>query len=92
MILDEATSALDTPTESLIQESIDEILKTSHATAIVIAHRLSTLLHTDRILVFEQGKIIEDGTHSDLLAKGGAYATLWNSQINGFLPNKRNEN
>jgi ATP-binding cassette subfamily B protein len=91
LILDEATSALDTPTESLIQESIDEILKISHATAIVIAHRLSTLLHTDRILVFEQGKIIEDGTHAELLAKGGAYATLWNSQINGFLPNKKNE-
>lgn len=54
-------------------------------TAIVIAHRLSTLLHMDRILVFDNGKIMEDGTHQELLAKGGLYKTLWNAQVGGFL-------
>jgi ATP-binding cassette subfamily B protein len=86
LILDEATSALDTPTEKLIQESLNEMLETSHATTIVIAHRLSTLLHMDRILVFEQGKIIEDGTHHELLKRQGVYNTLWGSQVGGFLP------
>lgn len=89
LILDEATSALDTPTESLIQNSINEILETSKATTIVIAHRLSTLLHMDRILVFEQGKIIEQGTHTELLAKHGLYKTLWEAQAGGFLPDTK---
>jgi ATP-binding cassette subfamily B protein len=88
LILDEATSALDTPTEALIQESINEVLKISHATTIVIAHRLSTLLNTDLIIVFDQGKIVEDGTHTKLLIKNGVYARLWDAQVNGFLPNK----
>ena len=88
LILDEATSALDTPTEALIQESINEALKISHATTIAIAHRLSTLLNTDRIIVFDEGKIVEDGTHTELLIKNGVYARLWNAQVNGFLPNK----
>ena len=55
-------------------------------TTIVIAHRLSTLLHMDRILVFDQGKIIEDGSHAVLLAKNGLYKTLWDAQVGGFLP------
>ena len=88
LVLDEATSALDTPTEALIQESINEVLKISHATTIVIAHRLSTLLNTDRIIVFDQGKIVEDGNHTKLLIKNGVYARLWDAQVNGFLPNK----
>ncbi|WP_341756457.1 MULTISPECIES: ABC transporter ATP-binding protein [unclassified Candidatus Tisiphia] len=89
LILDEATSALDSPTEALIQKSIDEVLETSNATTIVIAHRLSTLLHMDRILVFKRGKIVEDGTHAILIAKGGLYKTLWDAQYRGFLPYKQ---
>ncbi|MDN5248441.1 MAG: ABC transporter ATP-binding protein [Wolbachia endosymbiont of Tyrophagus putrescentiae] len=86
LILDEATSALDTPTEHLIQESLSAMLKVSKTTTIVIAHRLSTLLHMDRILVLEQGKIIEDGTHQELLNRNGVYKVLWNAQVKGFLP------
>ena len=85
LILDEATSALDTPTEILIQESINEILDDSKATMIVIAHRLSTLLHMDRIIVMENGKIVEEGHHLDLLSTNGLYHKLWNSQVNGFI-------
>ena len=55
----------------------------------MIAHRLSTLQHMDRILVFDQGKIVEDGTHEQLLDKKGLYATLWHSQIAGFLGDQR---
>ncbi len=54
-------------------------------TTIVIAHRLSTLLHMDRILVFDNGKIVQDGSHSELLSKGGLYQILWNSQIDNIL-------
>jgi ATP-binding cassette subfamily B protein len=84
LILDEATSQLDSVTEAKIQESLWELMQGK--TTIVIAHRLSTLLHMDRILVFEQGKITEDGTHQALLAKGGMYKTLWDAQVGGFLP------
>ncbi len=85
LILDEATSALDTPTEKLIQTSLNEMFETARFTTIVIAHRLSTLLHMDRILVFEQGKIVEAGTHQELLAMKGLYQTLWDAQVGGFL-------
>ncbi|WP_367363711.1 ABC transporter ATP-binding protein [Candidatus Tisiphia endosymbiont of Nedyus quadrimaculatus] len=91
LILDEATSALDSPTEALIQKSINEVLETTNATTIVIAHRLSTLLHMDRILVFERGKIVEDGTHTMLITKGGIYKTLWDAQVGGFLPDGKNK-
>ncbi|MFP3035947.1 MAG: ABC transporter ATP-binding protein [Wolbachia sp.] len=84
LILDEATSQLDSVTESDIQKSLWELMKGK--TTIVIAHRLSTLLHMDRILVFDQGKIIEDGTHQALLDKNGMYKTLWDEQVDGFLP------
>jgi ATP-binding cassette subfamily B protein len=60
-------------------------------TTIVIAHRLSTLLRMDRILVFDQGKIIEDGTHSELLNLEGLYKTLWDAQVGGFLPESYEE-
>lgn len=86
LILDEATSALDTPTEILIQQSLNNILDTTKSTTIIIAHRLSTLLHMDRILVFDQGKIIENGTHIELLSQKGIYKALWNAQVGGFLP------
>lgn len=91
LILDEATSQLDSVTESMIQESLRELMQ-SHRdasgrgkTTIIIAHRLSTLLHMDRILVFDKGKIVEDGTHEKLLAKSGLYKHLWDAQVGGFL-------
>lgn len=84
LILDEATSALDSVTERLIQESLQELMK--GRTSIVIAHRLSTLSGMDRILVFHEGEIIEEGTHHELLAAQGHYANLWEMQAGGFLP------
>jgi ATP-binding cassette subfamily B protein len=60
-------------------------------TTLVIAHRLSTLRHMDRILVFDRGAIVEDGTHEELLARKGLYQTLWASQVGGFLPDKKSE-
>jgi ATP-binding cassette subfamily B protein len=86
LILDEATSQLDSITENLIQESLWLLMQ--NKTTIVVAHRLSTLLHMDRILVFDKGKVVEDGTHSELIAKGGLYKTLWNAQVGGFLGDK----
>ncbi len=90
LILDEATSQLDSVTESLIQKSLWELMQ--NKTTIVIAHRLSTLLHRDRILVFDKGKIVEDGTHSELLAKAGLYKHLWDAQVGGFLGDEKTEN
>ncbi len=89
LILDEATSQLDSVTESYIQESLADLMEDK--TTLVVAHRLSTLLHMDRILVFDQGKIVEDGTHQGLLAKDGLYKTLWDAQVGGFLPQKKME-
>ncbi len=84
LLLDEATSALDSVTERHIQESLSYLMEGK--TVMVIAHRLSTLAHLDRILVFDQGAIIEDGTHAELLAREGHYAKLWSMQAGGFLP------
>jgi ATP-binding cassette, subfamily B, bacterial len=84
LILDEATSQLDSVTEDKIQDSLEHLMQ--NKTTIVIAHRLSTLLRMDRILVFDQGKIIEDGDHRDLIARGGRYKQLWDAQVGGFLP------
>lgn len=86
LMLDEATSQLDSVTENDIQESLWELMQGK--TTIVIAHRLSTLLNMDRILVFDQGKIVEDGSHDDLLKRGGLYKTLWEAQIGGFLQDR----
>lgn len=88
LILDEATSQLDSVTENCIQESLWRLMQGK--TTVLIAHRLSTLLHMDRILVFDRGIIVEDGTHQELLAKGGLYKSLWDTQVGGFLPEKRN--
>lgn len=86
LILDEATSALDTVTEKLIQEGLQHLMK--NKTTIVIAHRLSTLSDMDRILVFDKGKIIEDGNQEQLLKHGGHFSQLWEMQVNEFLPDK----
>lgn len=84
LILDEATSALDSVTEGYIQETLDALMEGK--TTLAIAHRLSTLARMDRILVFDQGKIIEEGTHEELLSLGKHYANLWQLQAGGFLP------
>lgn len=86
LILDEATSALDSVTEKLIQDGLEYVMK--GRTTLVIAHRLSTLADMDRILVFDKGQIIEEGTHMELLQKQGHYARLWDMQAGGFLPEK----
>jgi ATP-binding cassette, subfamily B, bacterial len=87
LILDEATSALDSVTEKLIQESLQTLMQ--NRTAIIIAHRLSTLADMDRILVFHKGQIIEDGSKESLLAQNGRFAMLWGMQTDGFLPNHK---
>ncbi len=84
LILDEATSSLDSVTEKLIQESLHRLME--NRTTIVIAHRLSTLANMDRILVFHQGQIIEEGTKESLLKANGHFAQLWSMQTDGFLP------
>ncbi len=86
LILDEATSALDSVTEELIKNSLDYLME--HKTVLVIAHRLATILHMDRILVFDKGQIVEDGTHEELLEYSKVYKRLWSSQIEGFIPNQ----
>lgn len=83
LILDEATSSLDSITEQAIQETLDEVMRGK--TVIVVAHRLSTIAHLDRILVFDQGRIVEDGSHAELLALQGAYYRLWSRQAGGFI-------
>jgi ATP-binding cassette subfamily B protein len=91
LILDEATSALDSVTERYIQDSLEKLMQ--NRTTLVVAHRLSTLAKMDRILVFDQGKIVEQGSHTALLEKGGHYAKMWQMQAGGFLPqnNKKTE-
>jgi ATP-binding cassette, subfamily B, bacterial len=86
LILDEATSALDSVTENYIQDSLEKLMH--NRTTLVIAHRLSTLAKMDRILVFDQGKIVEQGSHLELLSQNGHYARMWKMQAGGFLPEK----
>lgn len=83
LLLDEATSALDSESERLIQESLTELME--GRTVIAIAHRLSTISKLDRLLVMDQGRIIEDGTHQELLKNKGLYAKLWALQSGGFI-------
>ena len=87
LILDEATSALDSVTEKHIQEALHGLM--TGRTTIVIAHRLSTLSEMDRILVFDNGQIIEDGTHQNLIQLSGHYARMWKMQAGGFLPSEQ---
>ena len=84
LILDEATSALDSITEKAIQDTMDEVMLGK--TVIVVAHRLSTISHLDRILVFDDGRIIEDGTHAQLLAAGGSVLAPVESPGRRLLP------
>jgi ABC-type transport system involved in Fe-S cluster assembly fused permease/ATPase subunit len=78
LILDEATSALDSHTEKEIQDALDRVAK--DRTTLIIAHRLSTIVHADNILVLDKGALVEQGTHAELIAKGGLYASLWTRQ------------
>ena len=79
LILDEATSSVDTRTEELVQQAMDKL--TEGRTSFIIAHCLSTIKNADKILVMQEGNIVEQGTHEELLKKNGAYAELYNSQF-----------
>ncbi|MDZ7786035.1 MAG: ABC transporter ATP-binding protein [Candidatus Saccharibacteria bacterium] len=83
LVLDEATSALDSESETLIQDALWKLMQ--NRTALVVAHRLSTIQKMDRILVMENGEIVEEGTHKELMYKAGIYAELWSHQSGGFL-------
>jgi ATP-binding cassette, subfamily B, multidrug efflux pump len=83
LILDEATSALDSEVEAAIQQCLDKIME--NKTVLAIAHRLSTIAQMDRLLILDQGRIVENGSHSELLALGGIYAKLWAHQTGGFI-------
>jgi ATP-binding cassette subfamily B protein len=83
LVLDEATAALDSESEALIQDALWKLME--GRTAIVVAHRLSTIQKMDRIIVLEDGKVIEQGTHKVLLRANGTYAKLWARQSGGFI-------
>ena len=83
LVLDEATSALDSEVEAAIQATLYGVMEGK--TVIAIAHRLSTIAHMDRIVVMDDGRIAEEGTHTALLARDGLYASFWNRQSGGFL-------
>ena len=83
LILDEATSALDSEAEAAIQQQLSALMQGK--TVIAIAHRLSTIARMDRIVVLEDGVIVEEGSHAELLARGGRYARFWRHQSGGFI-------
>jgi len=83
LVLDEATSALDSEVEAAVQDALQPLMQGK--TVLAIAHRLSTIAQLDRIVVLDAGRILEQGTHEQLLAKGGTYARFWARQSGGFL-------
>jgi ATP-binding cassette subfamily B multidrug efflux pump len=83
LVLDEATSALDSEVEAAIQSNLDELMQGK--TVLAIAHRLSTIAALDRLIVMDQGRIVEQGSHSDLVSQGRLYSELWARQSGGFL-------
>jgi ATP-binding cassette subfamily B protein len=89
LVLDEATSSLDSESESLIQDSLKILMKGK--TVLVIAHRLSTIMNMDRIVVLQGGTVVDQGTHNELLQKGGLYQKLWNIQAGGFIQDEEDQ-
>jgi ATP-binding cassette subfamily B protein/ATP-binding cassette subfamily B multidrug efflux pump len=83
LVLDEATSALDSEVEAGIQQNLYQLMQGK--TVIAIAHRLSTIAAMDRLIVFDQGRIVEQGAHAKLIANNQLYSQLWNHQSGGFL-------
>ena len=83
LVLDEATSALDSEVEAAIQGALHRVMQGK--TVLAIAHRLSTIAEMDRIVVLDDGRLVEEGTHAELLARGGLYARYWNRQSGGFI-------
>ena len=83
LLLDEATSALDSESEILVQQALWRLMQ--GRTALVVAHRLSTVARMDQLVVLDRGRIVEKGTHQELLRRGGTYARLWQHQSGGFL-------
>ena len=80
LLLDEATSALDNESERIVQAALDEIMAKQKRTTVTIAHRLSTIVNADRIAVLKMGKVVEEGSHDELLAQQGLYTKLWEAQ------------
>ncbi len=89
LVLDEATSALDSEVEAAIQDRMDEL--TRGRTVLAIAHRLSTIAAMDRLVAMDRGRIVEEGTHSELLEADGLYASLWRRQSGGFVGSEARE-